>query len=207
MADLVNDPHWPVLCTRSGPDRSSQERSGLVLGWRVSRHAERLLLCQRFDVILIPISDKVTLISVDAGVYSASLGGERNGWKVLSESALCARAENPCSGFSPVRVCVVFGVCADQERIVCLSSGLREPPQRRSAADCFVRPASPSPNNSSTPIFTAFHGNRPLLSAWLLYLKIRHTSSLSGEQAEVLQSDYLKVAAASQRRHASVGGA
>lgn len=76
---------------------------------------------------------------------------ERNGWKVLSESALCTRAENPCSGFSPVRVCVVFRVCATESlpvvRVARVSSETK---------DSFIHSASPSPNDSSTPYFHRF---------------------------------------------------
>lgn len=113
MADLVNDPHWPGLCTRSGPDRSSQKRSprgGLVLGRWVSRHAERLFLCQRVDVTLIPISDKVTLISLDAGVYSASLEGEKWMEGFIGVGSVCLCGESMFRLLSRPCVCCVQGL-------------------------------------------------------------------------------------------------
>lgn len=113
MADLVNDPHWHVLCTRSGSDRSSQKRSprgGLVLGWCVSRHAQRVFLCQRFDVILIPISDKVTLISFDAGVYSASLEGEKWMEGFIEVGSVCPCRESMFRLLSRPCLCCVQGL-------------------------------------------------------------------------------------------------
>lgn len=69
---------------RSRTDHSSESFHSLrscfeitCLQFTVSLHPERLFFCLHLEVILIPISDKVALVSFDASIYLASLEGRK----------------------------------------------------------------------------------------------------------------------------------